>query len=320
MDCPMAFYESFDPHARFKPLTVIGGFQLYLIQVLVLVHTAGMVATALFSGFGGGGYAALLDLQTVEVLQGEVWRLVTYAYVDAPSIWFAISMLIIFFGVGQGVEEYVGRGMVLALYAAMILIPSLVLTAITAVLGSNFILAGCLPLMFGFFVAFCTLYPGVVMSFFFFQISMKMAAWILLGINSLIYISANFIGGLYDLWLCSAIAFFGLKFIGVQGGFGRFTEWMESKRLERDARRQKLKVLRKQERERSIDEILDKISKQGKHPALSTGGYLPPSRFIRSVRARSRVSRSPGVRLPMPCLEILSRISSMERSVSRPGG
>lgn len=281
----MAFYESFDPHANYKPLTAIGGFQLYLIQILVIVHVIGIVLTAVV----GSAYVAAFAFSSDLVLSGQIWRLVTYAYVQGPSIWGAIILLMLFFTFGPEVEKYIGRKMVIGLYAGLILLPALFVLGLAAAVrpGAPLVLDAGSNVPWGFFIAFCMLYPGLVFNFFFFQLTMKMAAFILLGVNSLMYIAASSWVGLLAFWTCPAYAFVYLKWLGVQGGFGRFSEWMESKRLERDAKRQKLKVLRRQERERSIDEILDKISKQGI-------GSLTPEERATLERARSDLMKRDG--------------------------
>jgi len=291
----MAFYDSYDPHANYRPLTAIGGFQLYLIQILVLAHVVGMVITAISAGAAsdgfarslGGEYGLLFGLNSSEVLTGQVWRLVTYAFVDFPGIWFVIILLMTFFTFGPEVEKYIGRKALVGLYAALILVPAIFVILLGAVTGKTLIESGASNVIWGFFIAFSTLYPGLVFNFFFFQLTMKLAAFILLGVNSLMYIAVGDGLGLTTFWLCAGTAFLGLKFLGVQGGFGKFTEWMENKRLERDAKRQKLKVLRRQEKERSIDEILDKISKQGI-------GSLTPEERATLERARSDLMKRDG--------------------------
>lgn len=283
----MAFYESYDPHARYKPLTTVGGYQLYLTQILILVHVVGTIFTALSSGLAGNVYAAALSLNTWDVMNGAVWQMATYAYVDSPGLWLIFVMLMFFFTFGPEVEKYIGRQSTVILYVSLILVPSFTFLGMSAILGQPLVLGGCTNLIAGFFIAYATLYPGIVFNFFFFQLSLKWMALIFLGVYSLIYIGSGSFIGLIAFLLCPGTAFLYLKYLGVQGGFGKVSEWMESKRLERAAKKQKLKVVREKQRERSIDEILDKISKQGI-------GSLTPEERKTLERARSDLMERDG--------------------------
>jgi membrane associated rhomboid family serine protease len=62
-----------------------------------------------------------------EVRQGEVWRLVTWPAVDAPSIWSLIS-LVVFWYFGHMVEERIGRKPMAMVLLAMAVVPTTIVT------------------------------------------------------------------------------------------------------------------------------------------------------------------------------------------------
>ena len=104
--------------------------------------------------------AQLLLFDSARVLgAGQIWRLATYAFVHSPSmlLWFAIEMYMLFV-FGREVERFIGQRAYIALYALLLLVPSLVLTVWG--LGQRTGLAGSLALHFGIFVAFAAIYPA----------------------------------------------------------------------------------------------------------------------------------------------------------------
>ena len=70
-------------------------------------------------GFGGAGILDIWSFDSAQVWQrGEVWQIVTYAFVHAPSgalLWFAVEMYMLFV-FGREVERFIGRRAFIILY------------------------------------------------------------------------------------------------------------------------------------------------------------------------------------------------------------
>lgn len=251
-------FGSSDYHARYRPLMSVGGYPLYLIQFLVLVQVVAMILTTFLNGTGW----QLLAFNGQEVAWGYLWQLVTYPLFEMPSLWWAIAMLIIFFS-GPEVEKYIGRAQMLLLYVGMILAGSIPLALLSLVMGVPLTLAGSLSVMFGVFVGLATLYPNVQFNGMFFTLTLKVAVWVLLGINVMISIAYGAWPGAVALLATSAYAYGYLNYIGVRGGFTWWQDWVENRRLRREARRRNIRVMRERKATRSLDQILEKISRDG---------------------------------------------------------
>lgn len=246
-----------DYHARYRPLLTIGSYPLYLVQVLVVIQVVAMILTSFLNTAGW----QLLAFSSLDVQRGYLWQLVTYPLFDMPSIWWAIAMLITFF-IGPEVEKYIGRMQMLLLYLAMILAGSITLSLLSLV-GIPSELAGSLKVMFGIFIGFATLYPNVQFNAFFFTITLKVAAWILLGINIMMAIAYGSWPGAVAMIAISACSYGYLKFIGVRGGFTWWEDWWENRRLRHEAKKRNIRVMRERRATQSMDQILDKISRDG---------------------------------------------------------
>jgi membrane associated rhomboid family serine protease len=282
----MSFYSNEDFRARYDPFLYLAGYPLYLVQVLVLFQVAAMLVTTFSGGLGfGEAYGTYLAYSSDDVLQaGRFWQLVTYPLVEPPSLWFAIVALMTFFTFGPDVEKYVGRPAFLKLYAALLLVPSVLLTFFG--LFTPFVIHGSSLIFFGIFIGFCTLYPNAVFCFFFVEMKFKWAAWILLAMATFGAFYARNPMMILPLWISAGVGHYGLRMMGVGGGLA-WVEWLENRLAEREAKRRHLRVVRQQEKERTIDEILEKISREGI-------GSLTREERIALEKARTELIRRDG--------------------------
>jgi len=164
------------------PITWWGTFPVYGSTLLVALHSICMVAVALLGAAGTSSLLSNLAYSSEEVLgHAALWQLVTYAFVDSPSLWFLVEMYMLFM-FGQEVEKFIGRRAFLSLYGLLILLPPLLLTGIAVVTREPQIYAGSGAAHFALFVAFAAIYPGAQMLF---GITAKWVAAILVGIQSL---------------------------------------------------------------------------------------------------------------------------------------
>ncbi|PTY07592.1 hypothetical protein DB347_04990 [Opitutaceae bacterium EW11] len=245
------------------PVTWVRGYPLYAAHVIVVIFVVSMLVTSLLLTVQGGALLNAFPFSSAAVLNGQVWRLVTYGLVNPPSLWFVIDMaMIIWFG--REVERTFGRRKFLALYGSLYLLAPIVLTVVglwwpTQLVGQT---GG-----FALFVAFATLYPGAPI---FFNVLAKWAALVLVGIYSLMGLSSHDWTGLISLWSTTGFAF----------AFVRFEQGhLSLPKIPKPRRRPRLRVLPNdndipvkphtpsahETSMREIDALLDKIAQSGIH-------------------------------------------------------
>ncbi|MEP7071962.1 MAG: rhomboid family intramembrane serine protease [Verrucomicrobiota bacterium] len=266
----------------YQPVTWVGRVPIDVTTILVGTHVFMAIVACLTIAFGGGGVLELLQFDSAEVLRsGQIWRLVTYAFVHSPSLllWFAIEMYMLFV-FGREVEKFLGQRPYIFLYLTLLLVPSLLLTLWG--LKERAGLAGSLALHFGVFVAFATIYPSVEMLM---RISAKLVVLILGAIYTLQLLAFHAWTDLVVVWASILSAFL---FVRLRGAGPELAWWDDLKA--RVQPRPKFKVVPKPaaaEREdsdvyESIDPILEKIAKSGI-------GSLTPNERRTLDRARNRL-------------------------------
>ena len=147
----------------YRPVAWMGSYPVDVTTMLVGLHVAVAIITAILVALGAGSVLAYLQFDSAAVwYSGQVWRLFTYAFVHAPSalLWFAIEMYMLFV-FGREVERFIGQRAYIALYLLLLVAPTVVLTLWG--FWQRSALAGSPALHFGIFVAFATIYPRVEM-------------------------------------------------------------------------------------------------------------------------------------------------------------
>jgi membrane associated rhomboid family serine protease len=256
-----------DQSEDYRPLFWMQGRPIYVTTFLVSAHVAAFVISALcISYFGLGAVYDGLALSTPEIWhKGQVWRLFSYiafdpAFFSERSLWFLINIALFYF-FGREVEQFIGRKIYFKLYAALVLVPAILLCLLGLVIVPTPFL-NCCEVFFGVFVAFATIYPGVMPSSWI-PLTASTLVWILLGISSLIHIAFHDFTSLFMLWTSSAVGYFGMCLAGAGCGMAWLTDWMEERRAQKLIRQHNFKIVKDKQATESIDAILDKISKQG---------------------------------------------------------
>jgi membrane associated rhomboid family serine protease len=258
----MLYHEQSDDY---RPLFWMQGRPIYANTLLALFHIAAFVISALFIHYLGlNKVAYALALFPPLVWHGEVWRLFTYIafdqlFFDKQSLWFLINIALFWF-FGREVEQFVGRKTYLKLYAALVFIPAILFCLLGGFVDNPFL--DCCDVFFGMFIAFATIYPGALPSFWL-PLTAAALAWILLAVSTVIDIAFSDFNAFFMLWTSSAVAYTGMRLVGAGRGMTWFTDWLEEKRAQRLARARNFKVLRDQQTNESIDAILEKISQHG---------------------------------------------------------
>ncbi len=142
----------------YRPVAWMGRYPVDVTTMLVGLHVAVAIFTAILYAIGVAPILAYLQFDSAAVWSGQVWRLFTYAFVHAPSalLWFAVEMYMLFV-FGREVERFIGRRTYIGLYVILLFAPALLLTI--CALWQPSILWGSTAIHFGIFVAFATIYP-----------------------------------------------------------------------------------------------------------------------------------------------------------------
>ncbi len=249
----------------YRPVGWMGRYPVDVTTILVGIHVVCAIATALIIGFIHDGLLNSAMFDSAYVWHGQIWRLVTYAFIHSPSgyalLWFAIEMYMLFF-FGREVERFIGQRAYIWLYGLLLLVPSLILTLWGLRTRTGF--AGSGALHFAVFTAFVTIYPNVQ---FFLRIAAKWIFLILAAVATLSGMAAHDWQSLLVLWASIGVAFFFIE----SRGAGPELVWLNDFKA-RFQRRPKFRVVPKPEPHRSsepneladsVDAILDKISKSG---------------------------------------------------------
>lgn len=265
-------YRSWPPFSgSYAPLTYVRGIPVDVTTLLVGIHIAAMVISAIAISLSGSSmmeaYAGIVSwfgFDAVSAIRGKVWTIFTYPFVHniaLEHLWFAINMLM-FFWFGREVERYIGRSAYVWYYALLTVVPAVAVGIASTVLPTA-PLFGSRYLHFAVFVGFVTIYPNVQ---FFFGLVAKWLAWGFLAIYSLSGLVQSDWVGLIHLWVSCGSAYFLLRSAGVGGGISLFESigsWRDQ-RMEREIRQRreahKRKVLAHEE---TVDAILEKISRNG---------------------------------------------------------
>jgi len=277
------FYERSEDY---RPLFWAMGHPIYVNTLIFIAHIAAFTlgGLALFT-FGGAVIVPLL-LSTNEVLyHGQIWRLVSYIIFLPTDKWSAINFIFamgFLFYFGRQVEEYIGRKVYAILYSGLVLLPAVLLCLVglewpQVYPGFNSAYPGGYGTIFGVFVAYATLYPGVQISIWFVNLPAKGWAFVLLGVLTLANMAQHDPIGLGGLWTDAAIGYLGMRYIGAGRGLEWITNWLDDRRTQRLARQHNFKVLEDKKATDSIDAILEKISKR--YSPYSTERHSPGPRI-----------------------------------------
>lgn len=240
-----------DQRSDYRPLFHIGDLPVSAAGLLVIIHCATMLV-GVFVGYPPG-----LMFNTVAVFHGfAFWQVFTYAFLNGPSIWFAIEMYLLFV-FGRDLERFLGRRDFLKLYALLLLAPPCFF--LLWGLFSPVVLVGSSALHFAVFIAFVTLYPGVM---FFFNFPAKWIAIVLLAIGVLQALAARNYPSLVALLLSAALAYAYIRRVRglnlVPGFRFRFAPLQSVPKRPKAARKPRVN-----DASAVMDRLLDKISRSG---------------------------------------------------------
>jgi len=255
----------------YSPIAWVGRVPIYAATLMVIVHVCTMIGTAIAMSITGAPAAVMspwlqpLVFSSASVLRDyTVWQFVTYAFVNQPSINFAIEMLLLY-SFGREIERLLGRAAFLWLYATLLLVAPVALTLLGLAHVPTSALVGAGAVHFAVFIAFVMIYPDAELMFF--RIKFKWLAVVLLGVYTLVYLAGRAWTDLGVIWLETACAVLMMRRAGVSTA--QFESWLPAQRDDdyEELPRRRVRAIKDKEPEpslhESIDPLLEKISKHG---------------------------------------------------------
>jgi membrane associated rhomboid family serine protease len=245
---------------NYDPITWFGRVPVYATTIIVALYVACMIGVAIALASGAEGALGKLTFNTESVLRGgEIWRCLTYAFVNPPDPWFLISLVMLYI-FGRDVEQYLGRKGFVRLYLGFLLLGPSLLLAASLVTGQSLSLTQSWA-NFAVFLAFASLYPGAQLVF---QITAKLFALVLLGISVLQLLATR---QWIEMLVLLATAF--LAYYAIRHGSALNLDFVTRLRpVSHRTKGPRLRVVKHPDDEpvdphRIIDPLLEKISRDG---------------------------------------------------------
>jgi membrane associated rhomboid family serine protease len=245
---------------NYDPITWVGRVPVYATTIIVALYVACMIGVAVALASGADAVLGKLTFNTTDTLRhGEIWRCLTYAFVNPPDPWFIISLVMLYI-FGRDVEQYLGRKGFVRLYLGFLLLGPSLLLAASLVTGQPYALAQSWA-NFAVFLAFAALYPNAQLIF---QIPAKVFAWVFLGISVLQLLAGR---QWPEMLVLLATAF--LAYYAIRHGAALNLDFMSRLRpVSHRTKSPRLRVVKNPDDEpvdphRIIDPLLEKISRDG---------------------------------------------------------
>ena len=245
---------------NYDPITWVGRVPVYATTIIVALYVVSMVGVAIALASGAEAGLGKLTFNTESVLRGgELWRCLTYAFVNPPDPWFIISLVMLYI-FGRDVEQHLGRKGFVRLYLGFLLLgPSLLLAA--SLVSKQSLSISQSWANFAVFISFAALYPGAQLLF---QITAKIFALVLLGISVLQLLAGR---QWVEMMVLLATAF--LAYYAIRHGSALNLDFISRLRpVSNRSKIPRLRVVKNPENEtvdphRIIDPLLEKISRNG---------------------------------------------------------
>jgi len=245
---------------NYDPITWVGRVPVYATTIIVALYVVSMVGVAIALASGAEAGLGKLTFNTESVLRGgELWRCLTYAFVNPPDPWFIISLVMLYI-FGRDVEQHLGRKGFVRLYLGFLLLgPSLLLAA--ALVSRQSLSISQSWANFAVFISFAAVYPGAQLLF---QITAKIFALVLLGISVLQLLAGR---QWVEMMVLLATAF--LAYYAIRHGSALNLDFISRLRpVSNRSKIPRLRVVKNPEDETVdphsiIDPLLDKISRNG---------------------------------------------------------
>lgn len=250
----------------------LGKLDVTSTVLVVLIGAVGVVASA---------FAPVLyqvgRFVPAEVLQGQVWRAVTWPFVDGISLWSILTLVLLWY-FGRDLENQVGRRPMMSLYIALWAILTVVAFVVGLAMGGG-AMAGLRSIQFIVLLLWIAEYPRRP---FFFGIPAWVVGAVLVALQVLSYIAIRDLAGLASL----VVTFFVAAVVARRFGLLSDLSWLPGRRgsaprirqgggvrapqaaaprTPRAARAEQKAAARQASDHERMDALLEKISEQGIH-------------------------------------------------------
>lgn len=250
----------------------LGKLDVTSTMLVVLIGAVGVVASA---------FAPVLyqvgRFVPAEVLQGQVWRAVTWPFVDGISLWSILTLVLLWY-FGRDLENQVGRRPMMSLYVALWAILTVVAFVVGLAMGGG-AMAGLDSIQFIVLLLWIAEYPRRP---FFFGIPAWIVGAVLVALQVLSYIAIRDLAGLASL----VVTFFVAAVVARRFGLLSDLSWLPGRRgsaprirqgggvrapqaaaprTPRAARAEQKAAARQASDHERMDALLEKISEQGIH-------------------------------------------------------
>lgn len=253
----------------------LGRFDVTSTVLLVLIGAIGVVVSAFAPVLVNG-----LLFEPRLVLQGQVWRAITWPFVDNISLWSILTLVLLWY-FGRDLENQVGRRPMLSLYISLWAILTAVSFVVGLALGGG-ALAGLRSIQFIILLLWIAEYPKRP---FFFGIPAWVVGAVLVALQVLSYIAARDGAGLVAL----VVTFVVVALVARRFGLLADLSWLPGRRgsgpripqgggvpssgssasrapaAPRGTRAEQRAAARKASDAERMDALLEKISEQGIH-------------------------------------------------------
>ena len=250
----------------------LGKLDVTSTVLVVLIGAVGVVASA---------FAPVLyqvgRFVPAEVLQGQVWRAVTWPFVDGISLWSILTLVLLWY-FGRDLENQVGRRPMMSLYIALWAILTVVAFVVGLAMGGG-AMAGLRSIQFIVLLLWIAENPRRP---FFFGIPAWVVGAVLVALQVLSYIAIRDLAGLASL----VVTFFVAAVVARRFGLLSDLSWLPGRRgsaprirqgggvrapqaaaprTPRAARAEQKAAARQASDHERMDALLEKISEQGIH-------------------------------------------------------
>lgn len=250
----------------------LGKLDVTSTVLVVLIGAVGVVASA---------FAPVLyqvgRFVPAEVLQGQVWRAVTWPFVDGISLWTILTLVLLWY-FGRDLENQVGRRPMMSLYVALWAILTVVAFVVGLAMGGG-AMAGLDSIQFIVLLLWIAENPRRP---FFFGIPAWVVGAVLVALQVLSYIAIRDLAGLASL----VVTFFVAAVVARRFGLLSDLSWLPGRRgsaprirqgggvrapqaaaprTPRAARAEQKAAARQASDHERMDALLEKISEQGIH-------------------------------------------------------
>ncbi len=163
---------------NYDPIAWLGRIPVYVVTIIVGIHVACMVGVTIILSLGNSDILQGFTFNTQDfVRHGQVWRILTYAFINPPDLWVIVSLAMLYI-FGRDVEQRLGHKGFASLYLGFLILgPSLFLTA-SLVTGQAYSLDRGWA-NFAVFLTFAAIHPNAQLIF---QVTAKIFAWVALGV------------------------------------------------------------------------------------------------------------------------------------------